>query len=260
MKFIITLLFIPFLAQAEDLEKLFQREYTYLATQKNSYLSQQSVMKTRHDQRMKSLEAELAKMEKEFAKVTVDNEMAFQEVQKLESFLREDQNSANYLKRIYKNASESLFELNSDLAFNPEKKEFDQMSQDPKLENFQELSKDILKALNDSTMKKEIKGVYRKLNGDLVEGKMQRYGKLAVNMETPGGLKPLGPSSEGVLVELDGKRFPAGALYIFEKLTEAAEAKKLPIWVDMLATAAPIFILSLMFFAVCGLFLALIRE
>jgi len=36
--------------------------------------------------------------------------------------------------------------------------------------------------------------------------------------------------------------------------------KKLPDWVDKMATAAPILILSLMFFAVCGLFAALIRE
>jgi hypothetical protein len=260
MKYLIFIFLLPFMAQAEDLEKLFQREYTYLVTQKNSYVTQQSLMKSKHQNRVKSLEFELGKMEKELAKLSVDNEISFQEVQKLESFARDDQNSANYLKRIYKTASELVSEVNSDLSFNSEKPTPPQVIEEPNIEHFQELSKDLTKVLYASTTQEEIKGVYRNLKGDLVEGKVKRFGKAGVTTETSEGVKPLGPSSEGVLAELEGKKFSTSALYLFEKITETAEAKKLPDWVDKMATAAPVLILSLMFFAVCGLFAALIRE
>lgn len=260
MKYLIFIFLLPFIAYAEDLEKLFQREYTYLVTQKNSYVTQQSVMKSRHQNRVKALEVELVKMEKDLAKISVDNEISFQEVQKLESFAREDQNSANYLKRTYKTASDLLSEINSDLTFNSEKETPSKVIEEPSIENFEELSKNLTKALYASTTKEEIKGVYRNLKGDLVEGKVERFGKAGVKTQTSDGIRPLGPSPEGVLAELDGKKFSSSALYLFEKITETPEAKKLPDWIDKLATAAPVFILSLMFFAVCGLFAALIRE
>lgn len=260
MKYLILTFLVTFMAQAEDLDKLFQREYTYLVTQKNSYITEQSLMKSKHQNRVKVLESELVKMEKELAKLSVDNEVTFQEVQKLESFARDDQNSANYLKRIYKTAAELVSDVNSDLAFNTEKATPPQVIEEPSLENFEELSKNLTKVLYASTTKEEIKGVYRNLKGELVEGKVKRFGKSGVTIETSDGVKPLGPSSEGVLAELEGKRFSNNALYLFEKITETAEAKKLPEWVDKMATAAPVIILSLMFFAVCGLFAALIRE
>lgn len=248
------------MAYSQDLEKLFQREYTYLVTQKNSYVTQQSLLKSRHQNRIKALEAELVKMEKELAKLGVDNEVSFQEVQKLESFAREDQNSANYLKRTYKSASDLLAQINSDLSFNSEKTSPPQVVEEPTIENFVDLSKNLTKALYASTSKEEIKGVYRNVEGNLVQGKVERYGKAGVTTLTANGIRPLGPSPEGVLAELEGKKFSTSALYLFEKITETPEAKKLPDWIDKLATAAPIFILSLMFLAVCGLFGALIRE
>jgi hypothetical protein len=260
MKYLLIIFLLPFITLAEDLEKLFQREYTYLITQKNSYVTQQSLMRSKHQNRIKNLESELLKMEKELANLSVDNEGIFQEVQKLENFARDDQNSANYLKRIYKTASDLVFDVNSDLTLNSEKLSPPLIVEEPSLENFNELSKNLIKTLYASTTKEEIKGVYRNLKGDLVEAKVQRYGKAGVTTQTSDGLRPLGPSPEGVLAELDGKKFSSSALYLFEKINEIPEAKKLPDWVDKMATAAPILILSLMFFAVCGLFAALIRE
>ncbi len=259
MKILIIIFLCTFSAFADDLEKLFQREYTYLVTQKNSYLTQEVQFKNKHKERVKVLDDELSKMEKELAKLTVENEVSYQEVQRMESFLRDNQNSENYLKRIYKNASEAVTELNSDLILTNSKDEM-VLPNAPKIEDFKALSQKIMDVLYASTKKEEIKGVYRNSKGDLVEGRFERVGKIAVNVNTQTGLKPLGPSPEGVLVEIEGKKFSPDSLYLFEKITEQSDAKKLPDIVDKLATIAPILILSLMFFAVCGLFAALIRE
>lgn len=249
----------PVPAQAqEDIDKAFQREYVYLNSQKEALLRQKRQMDSGFNERTVRLKKEVERMQRELARLTVDNDGQHEQLLNLEKQKRELMRRGSSLESTLKKAAQTLAETEKALRFElgkekvepslPEKLNLSAL--DPAFDRAQSL-------LQASAREDSFDGNFVDENGRLAQGTITRLGRVAAFVDKQDGRFLLGPSGTGglkVLEKADGAH-----AFFFDNLSEAARLTKPATWLEALANFGPLFFLSLMLVLVAGLFLVLVK-
>lgn len=247
---------------SEDLTTLFQREHAFLIGQKESARRAMADAKSNHSARVRKLEAELKALEREVAKTGVKNDELFESVQKMEKRRKDISSRENVLKALYKKAVRELDRVEAEMKFEGPSEREPSIPVDVDAANFKNVSERALHLLRSATEVQETRAHFRNKDGKLVEGPILRFGGIGAQAIEPNGRRVLGPSEDGVLVDVDedASHGSLTGLYVFEQLKEAAVIKKSPGLIDQVASFTPGLLLLGLFSLVSGLFVVLLKE
>lgn len=250
------------IADESDLMKAFQREYSFLSAQKASLMRDQQTSQKVYQDRIRKLEAQVSALESEIVKAGAQNDLRFEELQELERKKKEQKNRDGSLQALFKRAQKTLNENFQGLNFQMAEKTEPVVPDLVQVADFSEVKDQALELLQQSASVSEIRGAYKNRQGDLMEGPILRFGRIAAHALEGSQNKVLGPDGEGLLVELDTMEAGRGpwAFYLFENLMDKAVVKKKASVFDRFADALPIVVMGLMFALVGALFLMFARE
>lgn len=253
---------------ATDLTEAFQREYTYLASQKSALLEQKKKLEKSMNQKIESLNREIAKAQKDIVWLGAENDENHEYLLTLERRKKDLQKRDSSLESVYKKAHTSLEEFRAGLYFETLASQTSSnkietlIPTELKIEDFQSLmtdSKDILLA---SRQIEDFPSSFLNTKDKLVDGTVTRIGRSAAIGFTEGEYFILGPDGKGMLKALESTSKPEASelsLYIFDSLNKIAEVKKHGGVTEKLADLSPILFLGMMLMMVLGLFVAMIR-
>lgn len=246
----------------DDLGKAFQREYAFLVAQKVSLLKDQSQSKAQHRQMVDRMEAEVKGLEKQLVQATTANDKLYEEVQRMEKDKRDHLASEGSLVSTLKRALKALYDVEQTLKLESPGKFEPVLPARVVFDDFREIKLRSMEALRSSAEISELRTAYKNKAGDLVEGPVVRFGRIAAHALEGKDRKVLGPNGEGLLVELESVNAQSSILpfYLFESLLDKSIVKKRATVLDRIADFMPLLILGLMMALVLSLFIMFARE
>lgn len=247
----------------EELKKSLQREYTYLASQKEALLKQKNDLTNSLNNKNQVTQSQITGLQKELVHLTAENDDRHEYLSNLEKKKKDLQKRDSSLESTFKKANKTIFDFASSLKFEKSNQYVETISvENLKIEDFEEIinkSQDLLRA---STQTESYEGSFLDLEDKLVEGKITRFGRSAAIGTLNNVSYILGPNGEGLLKALEittEPNKPALNLYIFESINKAAKIKKSAGFVEKLADLSPILFLGMILLLIAGLFISLIR-
>lgn len=256
---------MPALAQT-DLLQAFQREHTYLTSQREVLRRQIRQQEKDHQAEMKELTSKTLKAERELVFQTTKNDELFQTVQELEKKWREQNSRDGSLAVTHKKARQVLADIQSGLRFETAARATSStVLETPTAADIARLGTEALELLDASTRVERSRLAVRDSGGELREKEVLRIGRVGAQALDGDRLEVLGPAGDGTLQEIGvgASLSSLGSLvpvYLFDRLNEKALVSRPASMVDRAASAAPAVLLGALFFLVAGLFWALARE
>lgn len=246
----------------QDLRSAFQRENSFLASQKENLRRQRTEAETRHQAQAKSLLAEIANLEKKVIRLTSENESSFARMQEINQEKKLQVTRDHSLALTLKKALKRLDENERALRFEAPVKLEPEMPEVLSFAAFAPVQAKALDLLARSSQKEDLQLGFRNEKGEMTEGLVRRFGRIAAHVLSGSGRQILGPDGKGQLQVLD--EVQAGQTlvpaYVFESLTQAAQVRKPVTWLERAADFVPALFLLLMFALVAGLFAVFVRE
>lgn len=267
MKIFFIAIFLPLFgfATESDLVRLYQQEYAFLQTQKQTLQAQSQTSLQQHKQQLVKLEADIQKLQSEYVKLSSKNEEQFDKLQRLEKVHKQSSRETDSLATTFLKAQnviqwwESKI-LGAESFSNSKDKTNSAMVDAEKFENLQERA---MHLLDYSTRVHRVQMAYRNKSGDLTQGEVIKFGPMAaISRKSANEAFILGPIGEAILSEIEpvkrvGDRL---SLFFFDSPFDATAIKKPVTLFDRVFDFMPIFILGIMFAIVAGLFVVFVRE
>ncbi len=162
------LLMGPLVSANPELQQAYQREFTFLVSQKEALVRQRKDLEANANQSTRELEAKLRSKERELAQLQSSNENVFDLVQSLEKRKREEQNLESALTNLWNRADREIKEKKHALTFQSEKIEIQSLPPKDLRENdVHLLGKEALAILKQANTTEEFSGVYRNTDRNL---------------------------------------------------------------------------------------------
>ncbi len=253
---------------AEDLTEAFQREYTYLASQKSALSEQKKNLEKNLNQKIAAVKQQITKAQKEVVWLSAENDDSHEYLMTLDKRKKDLQKRESSLESVYKKAHTSLTEFKNGLYFDSESgktasiKNDQIVPEDLKLQDFESLVKESKEILQTSHQTEDFPSSFLNAEDKLVDGTVTRIGQSAAIGFSKGEYFVLGPDGKGMLKALQKTDKPESlhsSVYVFDSLNEIAEVKKIGGFTEKLADLSPILFLGMMLMMVLGLFMAMIR-
>ncbi len=250
-------------ASSEDLQKSFQKEYVYLASQKAALSQQKNRLQQGFAQRITTAKVQTTALQKELVQLSGDNDDNHEYLSNLERRKKELQKRGSSMETTYKKATKSLAEFQAGLHFESQNQKMDvNAPEDLKFEDFEALINKSAQVLESAAGVETFQSSFIDMDGKLVEGSITRIGRSAAIGTVQGQHFVLGPNGEGMLKALEASQEPNQPslnLYVFESLSKMAQMRKPGGWTEKLADLSPILFLATMLLLVLGLFVSLIK-
>ena len=247
-----------FIHAEEDLNKAFQSEYVYLASQKEALMRQKAQMEQSYVKRTAEAKARVLKLQKDVSRMTAQNDEKHEALLELERMKKELSRRGTSLESTFKKASKSIAEAEKGLRFESSK---DKVEITPPLEMKMSSLSPIFKKADDllraSSRSETYDGFYLDAQDKLSQGKVTRLGRVAAFVNDQKGDLMLGPNGTGSLKALD---LASGAsVFVFDNMNEAARLQRPATVIERIADMGPLLFLGLMLLMVAGLFFVLIK-
>lgn len=270
-KFIILFLLSPVvLAQTatkgpdEELLQNYQREYAFLAAQKQSLIDQTVRLKQNTKQKLKTAEASLATLEAQLAKLQANNDKQFEMIQAYERQRKEIEGRQGALASLWKRMKRGLQEQSMSIQLRSDAVIEEVPPEGVSIEQIAPLGQEALNLVEKSKSLEAITRTYMNKDNELAEGQVLRVGRVAAFLKHNGQVTNiLAPTGDGMLKEIEPVEAKSSSqlmpIYIFESLKESLKLQKPSGWKEKLADFAPLLFLGVLFLMVAWLFLRLAR-
>lgn len=247
----------------QELNQAFQREYVYLASQKESLRKQKAQVEQNFNQRIAVAKGTTNSLQKELVSLTAQNDEDHEYMMSLERRKKDLQKKGSSMESTYKKAEITLTAFEAGLRFEqPEPKAEVTAPDELKFEHFDASMEKALEALQASARVESFEGSFLDMNDQLVQGQVTRIGRSAAIGSTANSHFVLGPNGSGLLKALEASDAPGKSslqLYVFESMNKVAKLKKQGGFTEKLADFSPLIFLGLMLLLVAGLFSVLIK-
>ncbi len=257
-------------AANEELLRAYQREYTFLVSQKEVLAQQEKRSRELVQEKVKRVKQDIQQQQKELARWTAENDQMVEELSLLERQKRDLQRTENVLSLSQRKGVKLYKKHQAELKFaeTPTGPKDGDSAVDVNVAHMSVLLDDLLATLRDSSQLTIQKAVFRDDTDTLVESSVYRLGRFAAIGETQSGLFVLAPSGDGwlkVIEQASGSMIDSlsgklNNVYIFENLHEVAKIRKPATWVETTANLLPAAFLLAMMAVVLGLFILMAKE
>jgi|GEM_PF-3700122 len=258
----------------QEIEKAFQREYAYLAAQREALARQRQKVESKTTADLATARRSVQELSAKLANLQAGNDSLFSEVQDAEKIKREERNREEQLQVVWRKARRTLEETRHSLRFESGKLEAPEFIAPDRLElsEIARLGGEAIALAEGGSKLVRFRGSFLDGDGRLSEGTMFRLGRVAVFAETSAGVKLLGPDGKGSLrvIEddktgaaqnfLDKKQVGNVPVYLFESLQDRLTVKKPSGVADRIADMIPLLFLGILFLMVAFLFAQLARA
>ncbi len=261
---------------ADDLTDAFQREYTYLISQKAALESQKKKLEKNLNQKISTTKQQTTQSQKDLVWLSAENDESHEYLLTLERRKKDLQKRESSLESVYKKAEKSLGEFKSGLYFetglahSTTRRMEGVVPTELKVEDFDRIMKESKDLLFASTQIEAFPSSFLNADDKLVDGTVTRIGRSAAigfiknksKTKSDQEYFVLGPDGKGMLKALETSVKPkseTSSLYVFDSLNKIAEVKKHGGFTETLADLSPILFLGMMLMMVLGLFIAMIR-
>lgn len=247
----------------EDLQKSFQNEYVYLASQKTALKQQKEKLISNLNTRINEAKKQTQALQKQLAWLSADNDEKHEYMMSLEKRKRDLQKKESSLESVYKKSYKKIEDFKSGLYFevaNENSKVETPLNLD--FESFEKAMTNSKELLLASTEVEAFPSAFINMEDKLVEGIVTRIGRSAAIGSVNDQYYILGPNGSGPLKALELTNDPMKSslsLYVFESLSKISKIKKNAGFTEKLADLSPILFLGMMLLLVLGLFMAMMR-
>lgn len=257
----------------QEIERAFQREYAYLAAQREALQRQRQKVESRTSADLAAAKRGVQELGAKLARLQAENEGLFSNVQDAERIKREERNREDQLAVAWRKARKAVEETRHSLQFEGGKTEVELLLPEKlAISDLSGIGAEAIGLVESASRLVRFKGTFLDQDDRLVESTLFRLGRVAVFAETSAGVKLLGPDGKGALkvVESDKNEAarglienkPAGnvPVYLFESLQDRLTVKKPAGLADRLADLVPLLFLGMLFLMVAFLFGQLARA
>lgn len=247
-----------------DLNQAFQKEYVYLASQKQALLSIQKQTEQMLKAQSRELKGSATAIQAELVGVTSKNDEQHEYLLSLEKRKKELEKKGTSLENSYKKAQTMIAEMQAGLKFEivKEKETGVAVPEELRVSTFEDIFNKTNSLIAAASKTETFDGSF--LNGEdkLVEGSITRFGRSAAIGSVGGSHFVLAPNGSGLLKALAASENPRGAfahLFIFDNLSKESKIKHTAGFTEKLADFSPLLFLGMILLLVAGLFSALIK-
>jgi hypothetical protein len=256
---------------SDELTQSFQREYTYLISQKSALTEQKKKLEKSLNQKIDSIKQQTAQAQKNLVWLSAENDESHEYLLNLERRKKDLQKREFSLESVFKKAQKSLSEFKTSLYFEMNASKGDEsIPVELKFEDFENLMSESNELLQASVQVEDFPSSFLNTEDKLVDGVVTRFGRSAAIGFSKDEYFVLGPDGKGLLKALSTTVKPKAesandsitssiSLYIFDSINKMAEVKKHGGLTEKLADLSPILFLGMMLMMVLGLFVAMIR-
>jgi predicted RNase H-like nuclease (RuvC/YqgF family) len=254
----------PITNTSGDLTQAFQKEYVYLASQKQALLKVQKQTTTEIKTQTQQLKKEANNLQNELVAVSSKNDEKHEYLMSLEKRKKELEKKGSSLENSYKKAHALIHEMNAGLKFEiiKDKESAVQVPEDLKISSFEEAFNKTNQLITASSRVQSYNGTFLDEQDKLTEGSITRFGRSAAIGSVGDKHFVLAPNGAGLLKALEEVENPSGAfshLFIFDNLAKEGKIKYQAGIMEKLADFSPILFLGLILLLVGSLFAALIK-
>lgn len=247
-----------------DLTQAFQREYVYLASQKQALLNLQKQTEQTLRAQARDLKAQATSLQSQVVAVSSKNDEQHEYLMSLEKRKKELEKKGSSLENSFKKSQAMIREMETGLKFEiPKEKESTGVApEDLKISSFDEIFNKTNQLISSSARTQSYTGSFLDKDDKLVEGEITRFGRSAAIGSQGDAHFVLAPNGNGLLKALAESEDPKGAfahLFVFDNLAKEAKIKHSSGITEKLADFSPLLFLALILFLVAGLFSALIK-
>jgi len=244
-----------------DLDRAFQVEYAHLVSQKEALLRQRARMEKTFAEKTAEKRRAVERMQAEVTQLSVANDERFEVLMALERRKKELDRRGVSLEATFKRATRAVAEQDRALRFDAGREKTDPVPpQNLNLEQVIGLLERANQNLRASSISDQVNLAYFDQKGELREGSVTRFGRVAAVVQDANGRTLLGPSGAGgPLKALEKVSNRSHQVFVFDNLNEAAHVLKKATWLENLADLGPLMFLLLMMALVSGLFFILAK-
>lgn len=246
-----------------DLQHAFQREYVYLASQKQALLSLQKQTEQSLRSQSRELKERAGSLQTQLVATVSKNDEQHEYLMSLEKRKKKLEKKGSSLENTYKKSQTMIREMEAGLKFELSKeKEVVTAPEDLKISSFDEVFAKTNELISSSARTHSYSGSFLNAEDKLVEGVITRFGRSAAIGSIGDEHFVLAPNGNGLLKSLAMSESPQGAfahLFVFDNLAREAKMKHTAGITEKLADFSPLLFLALILFLVAGLFSALIK-
>ncbi len=246
-----------------DLNQAFQREYVYLASQKQALLTLQKQTEQTLRGQSRELKAQANSLQSQLVAASTKNDEQHEYLMSLEKRKKELEKKGSSLENSYKKSQTMIRDMEAGLKFEISKeKETITAPDDLKISSFEEAFNKTNELISSSARTHSAPGSFLDKDDKLVEGVITRFGRSAAIGSIGDAHFVLAPNGSGLLKSLAASENPQGAfahMFVFDNLSREAKIKHQAGITERLADFSPIIFLALILFLVAGLFTALIK-
>lgn len=254
----------PTIQAPADLQQAFQREYVYLASQKQALLTLQKQTEGSMRAQARTLKSEATALQSQMVTLSSKNDEQHEYLMSLEKRKKELEKKGSSLENTYKKSQAMIRDMEAGLKFELAKEKESSVTapEDLKISSFDEIFNRTNQLIAASSQTQSYTGSF--LNGDdkLVEGEITRFGRSAAIGSQGDTHFVLAPNGSGLLKALAQSEDPKGAfahLFVFDNLAKEAKIKHQSGFTEKLADFSPLLFLGMILVLVAGLFSALIK-
>jgi hypothetical protein len=262
-------------AQEKDsLMSAYQRELTHLSSQKVQLEADQKDLTLEFLNKSKQARVDLEKLNRELARLQVENDSRSEELSIQERDLKKNIASKAQLESIWKRINGGIIKARDFVGLQKDSGEKSQLPDDLNLMSFVFVKDAVLKLLRQANSLSHQELTYYSENGALVEAEVLRWGSLAAFAKNGDELSLLAPTEQSVLQILplknDSKflisqKFRNGGsafipMYLFDSMSERGQFIKPASFADHFIKFIPGLLLLGLFLLVIGLFVSLARH
>ena len=257
----------------QEIERAFQREYAYLAAQREALQRQRQKVESKTSADLAAAKRGVQELGARLARLQAENEALFASVQDAERIKREERNRVDQLAVAWRKARKAVEETRHSLRFEGGKPEVELLPpENLAIGDLSRIGAEAIGLADSASRLVRFRGTYLDQDDRLVESTLFRLGRVAVFAETSAGVKLLGPDGKGALKVVEGDKNEAARgllenklsgnvpVYLFESLQDRLTVKKPGGLADKLADMVPLLFLGLLFMMVAFLFGQLARA
>lgn len=251
-------------AAPEDLMQAFQKEYVYLASQKQALSTLQSKSVDSLKKQSQAFKAKTMSLQSEVVALSSKNDERHEYLMSLEKRKKELEKKGSSLENSYKKAHALIQEMQLGLKFSvqKEKESTSVVPEDLKISSFDGLVSQAQGLIAASSTTESFQGAFLNQEDKLVEGTITRFGRSAAIGTVDDQHFVLAPNGNGLLKALAMAESPSSAfahLFIFDNLLKEAQVKHKASFIEKIADFSPLIFLGMILLLVGGLFTALIK-
>lgn len=247
-----------------SLQEAFQKEYIYLASQKQALLNLQKQTDSTLKLQTNELKSSATKTQNQVVAISSKNDEQHEYLMQIEKRKKELEKKGSSLENSYKKALSMIQSMESGLKFeiSKDKETSVLVPEDLKISSFEDVFNKANSLIASTTQTQSFEGSFLNTEDKLVEGTITRFGRSAAIGSIGDAHFVLAPNGSGLLKALLTTESPKSAmahLFVFDNLAKEAKIKHPAGFVEKIADFSPILFLSLILLLVGGLFAALIK-